>query len=94
MGNDLSCIGKKVELHLVSTRKIEKELRKLFSSVYMRQQRTLLSNPIQNPKNDRHYMVVISRGKNRPLTLLCRLVISSKDLEQEKCHIPKPYPRL
>ncbi|KAK4706944.1 hypothetical protein R3W88_033505 [Solanum pinnatisectum] len=62
MQNDLSGICQKVDVHEVSIKKLEQQMNKLSTTVNPRHPDTLLSNTIQNLKNNRHCMTVTTRG--------------------------------
>ena len=60
--NDLAGIGKKVDTHAISIKKLELQLAQLSATVNTRQPGTLPSNTVQNPKNDGHCMAITTRG--------------------------------
>ena len=51
---DLAGIGKKVDTYAISIKQIELQMAQLSATVNTRQQGTLPSNTVQNPKNDAH----------------------------------------
>ncbi|KAK4726921.1 hypothetical protein R3W88_031838 [Solanum pinnatisectum] len=59
--NDLSGIGQKVDVHVVSIKHLEQQMTHLSTIVNPCQPGTLPSNTIHNPKNDGHSMAVITR---------------------------------
>ena len=59
---DLDSIGQKVDTHAISIKQIELQMAQLFATVNTRQQGTLPSNTVQNPKNDAHCMAITTRG--------------------------------
>ena len=70
---DLSNIGQKVDVHVVSIKHLELQTSQLSTTVNPCQLGTIPFNRIQNPKNDRHCMAVTTRGVSKPLIHLCRL---------------------
>ena len=60
--NDLAGIGQKVDTHAISIKNLELQLAQLSTTVNTRQPGTLLSNTVQNPKNDGHCMAITTRG--------------------------------
>ena len=60
--SDLAGIGKKVDTHAISIKKIELEMAQLSVTVNTRQPGTLPSNTVKNPKNDGHCMAITTQG--------------------------------
>ena len=59
---DLAGIEKKVDTHEISIKQIELQMNQLSATVNIRQQGTLPSDTVQNPKNDAHCMTITTRG--------------------------------
>ena len=59
---DLEGIGQKVDTHAISIKQIELQMAKLSATVNTRQPGTLSSNTVQNPKTNKHYMAITTRG--------------------------------
>ena len=60
--NDLAGIGHKVDTHAISIKQLELKMAQLSATVNTRQSGTLLSNTVQNLKNDAHCMTITTRG--------------------------------
>ncbi|XP_069148129.1 uncharacterized protein [Solanum lycopersicum] len=59
---DLENIGQNLDSHAISIKHLELQMTQLSSSVNPRQPCTLLSNTVQNTKNDGYCMTVTARG--------------------------------
>ena len=59
---DLAGIGQKVNTHAISIKQIELKMAQLSATVNTRQPGTLSSNTVQNPKTNKHYMAITTRG--------------------------------
>ena len=59
---DLASIGQKVDTHAILIKQIKLQVAQLSATVNTRQQGTLPSNTVQNPKNDAHCMAITTRG--------------------------------
>lgn len=59
---DLSNIGKKFDVHVVSIKHLELQIGQLFTTMNPRQPATLTRNTIQYPKNDGHFSEVTTSG--------------------------------
>ena len=60
--SDLANIGQKVDAHAISITHLQLQMAQLSSTKNPHQPVTLPSNTVQNGKNDRHCMSVITRG--------------------------------
>ncbi|XP_049378266.1 uncharacterized protein LOC125843073 [Solanum stenotomum] len=70
MRNDLSCIGQKVDAHVVSIKQLEQQFSELSATVNTCQLGTLPSNTYQNPKNDAHCMAITTRGGKQTIEVV------------------------
>ena len=68
--NDLTGIGKKVDTHTISIKHLELQMAQLSATMNTRQPGTLLSNTVQNPKNDGHCMTITTRGGKQTIDTL------------------------
>ena len=59
---DLASIGQKVDTHVISIKQIELQVTQLSATVNTWQPGTLLSNTVQNLKNDAHCMEITTWG--------------------------------
>ena len=62
----------------VSIKNVELQMAQLSTTVNPRQPGTLLSKTIQNPKNDRHCMIVTTRGGKQNIDLPRPYVVENK----------------
>ena len=60
--SDLAAIWQKVDKDAISIKQIELQMAQLSATVNTRQQGNLLSNTVQNPKNDAHCMTITTWG--------------------------------
>ena len=60
--SDLASIGQKVDTHAISIKQIELQMTQLSVTVNTQQPGTLLSNTVQNMKNDVHCMEINTWG--------------------------------
>lgn len=62
MQNDLSVIGKKVDAYVVLIKHLKLQMTQMSITMNPRQPSTLLTNTIQNLKNDGHCMTITTTG--------------------------------
>ena len=81
---DFDNTGQKVDAHAVSIKHLELKMAQLSTTVNPRQSGTLPSNTIQNLKNDRHCMVVITRGGKQTIVPPMPSVVEDEMRKNEK----------